>query len=146
VIVRRVALVSDAAVLAPRLRAADLAEIAAGTGRPPFEVLVSGVEAGCEAAVIDGRVEALYGCAGGVPWLLGSDTLSRHPWALLRPGRALVAEWLRMYGWLRNYVHAEHRESLRWLAWLGFTVEEPRPVGVRGEMFHLFWMRADVQP
>jgi hypothetical protein len=28
--------------------------------------------------------------------------------------------------------------SVRWLAWMGFTIDEPEPIGVNGEMFHLF--------
>lgn len=143
-IVRRVAVTADAEDLAPRLRVSDLAEIAAGTGRDPLSVLLAGVESEAEALLVDGRVEGLCGCANGAPWLLGSPALTRRPLDLLRPARAVVADWLRVYGVLLNYVHAEHRESVRWLKWLGFTVEDPQPLGVRGEMFRPFWMRADV--
>lgn len=141
---RRPAFASDADDLAPRLRAIDVAEIAAGTGRDPLAVLRAGVESGAEAAVDDGRVVALFGCANGAPWLLGSPEIARKPWALLRPARAVVAEWLAEHGMLLNYVYAKHRQSVRWLTWLGFTVEPPRPLGVRGELFSPFWMRADV--
>jgi hypothetical protein len=46
-----------------------------------------------------------------------------------------------MFPEMRNYVDARHARSIRWLKWLGFTIEEARPMGFAGLPFHPFGMR-----
>ena len=143
----------DAGYLSSRLRLGDLEEIAAASGRAPVDALTAGVRAGgARVIVVEGELVGMFGCAPGslatglgVPWLLGTDALSTRPGLLLRPARAVVAGWLREYPRLANFVDARHAVAIRWLRWLGFTVDPAAPWGVAGLPFHRFWMeRPDV--
>jgi len=146
----RPAVPSDAGALAPRLRAADVAELQAAHGpdADPLALLRNGlaVTPGAVAAVQDGRVIALLGCAAGgtmltpcgIPWLLGSDECGAHARLFIARGRQAVGEWLRQYGRLENYVDARHAASIRWLKRLGFTIHPVQRCGPAGELFHRF--------
>jgi hypothetical protein len=89
----------------------------------------------------------LSGCApvGGIPglgspWLLGTTATDRYPGALTRITKLHIAEMLKRYDALINYVDARNLVSVRWLAHLGFTVREPETYGVEGRLFHPFTM------
>lgn len=138
----RLATVADAHALV--LRAADRAEVEALTGRDPREALVESVErsALAWAGLADGELVCLFGVVPmtltgvtGVPWLLGSDAVTRYGRPFLRRNRFYVAEMLRVFPVLRNVVDARNTVSIRWLAWLGFTLGAPQPMGVRGLPF-----------
>ena len=45
-------------------------------------------------------------------------------------------------GPLFNQVYAKNIESIRWLQYLGFTVERPRPIGPSAALFCDFWRRS----
>jgi hypothetical protein len=96
-----------------------------------------------DAYIIDGEVAALAGVAlqplvGGVamPWLLTGSPVDRHRKAFLQLARARTQAMLAEHGRLVAQVHAEYREAVRWLAWLGFAIAPPRPLGPRGAPFH----------
>lgn len=133
------------------LRAADRAEIDALTGRDPRAVLAESVDRSTSAwaGCADGALVCLFGVvplslAGvtGIPWLLGSDAVTRYGRPFLRRNRAYVRTMLREYPVLRNVVDARNAVSIRWLKWLGFTMGQPVPMGVRGLPFIPFWMEA----
>jgi hypothetical protein len=52
----------------------------------------------------------------------------------------MLARMRAAYPQLENHVDARNRRALRWLGWLGFTIEAPAPWGVEGRPFHRFWM------
>lgn len=152
-LVVRPALFEDVAVLAPRLRAADVAEVAASSGRTPAEALRVGLQMGRAWTVfLGGEPVAMYGfavvsLAGGTasPWLLGTEAVSEHPWVFGRQARRVVDAWLQIFPRMQNFVDARHTAAVRWLEWLGFTLEPARPHGVLGLPFHRFTMeRPDV--
>jgi hypothetical protein len=120
----------DAAGLAPRLRTADLREIAANVGEDPLSVLERGVAWSDPCYVIvDGeeRPLALFGvvpdadCAdAGLVWLLGSEELVRHSFFVLRNSRTWIERLHQRYKVLWNYVDARNEVHIRWLKWCGF--------------------------
>lgn len=143
----RPATLDDAHDLAPRLRAADLAEIEAGTGRAVLDVLVESVTRSLwsEALLIDGRLEALGGLGTvsllfgpGVPWLLGSDRLTESPRWFLGESRRQVRRMLEHYEILTNRVDARNSAAIRYLRHLGFALDPPTPWGAAGLPFHRF--------
>lgn len=102
-----------------------------------------------DAYLAGGEVAALAGLAmqpllGGVamPWLLTGRPVDRHRKAFLRLTRDRTHRMLADHGTLVAEVHAEYREAVRWLAWLGFTLAPPRPLGPVGALFHQATMRA----
>ena len=151
----RPATLEDAIDLAPRLRAADVAEIEAASGRSPADVLADSVERAVwsEALAIDGKVEALGGLGTasmmfgpGIPWLLGSDRMTGHRRWFLRESRRQVARMLGHYDRLVNHVDARNAASIRYLDRLGFKIEDPAPWGVQGLPFHRFHLQRPTDP
>jgi len=122
----------DAEALAPRLRAADLREVAAATGQRPLDVLARGVASSdpALAAVPDGE-------GSGVVWLLGSDELVRRPAFFLRTSRRWLERLHERYRRLWNFVDARNEVHLRWLRWCGFSViRTVAEHGIEGRPFH----------
>jgi len=137
-------------VEAIELRDGDRREIEA-LGVAPREGLAGSIARSvwADAYLADGEVAALVGLAmqplvGGVamPWLLTGRPVDRHRKAFLRLTRARTQRMLAEHGTLVAEVHAEYRDAMRWLAWLGFTLAPPRPLGPLGALFHQATMRA----
>jgi len=140
---RRITLSTDAALLAPRMRAEDKAEVLA-MGQEPLEALQESVDGSAEAFTwwLGDDIVAM---AGVVPestigptaraWMLGGDLIPRHRRYFLRESRRVVDRWQEGWPVLWNLVDNEYRAALRWVEWLGFTLRDPRPVGTG-----LFWL------
>lgn len=58
----------------------------------------------------------------------------------LRGSKAVLLEMLQRHQVLVNYVDARNVSAIRWLAWLGFTIDSAVPYGVQGLPFHKFHM------
>jgi hypothetical protein len=126
------------------LRPGDFREVAA-LGLTPVEAIERGLARSlwADAYVIDGEVAAIAGLVvqpmlGGVamPWLLTGRPVDRHARAFLRLTRARTAAMRAAHGTLVAEVHAEYREAVRWLGWLGFALAPARPFGPLGAPFH----------
>ncbi|WP_208539341.1 hypothetical protein [Algihabitans albus] len=148
----RAARLSDAAELAPRLRPADRREVMASHGHRPLQALIQSLRHSdlAWAGLIDGEVLALWGAGTtallgrqGAPWLLAGRGLERHKRSFLRLSRENLARLQARYDYLENWVDARNTRSIRWLRWLGFTLEPAAPHGRFGRPFHRFWMRPD---
>lgn len=141
---------SDADILGLRLRAADIEEIRAGSGLAPTEALRRSYDFSTHVwAVRDlgGQPIALWGVGPlsliqgrGCPWLLASDAFEQLGLDIARLSRPLVAGIRDLYPRLENHVDARHAKAVRWLSWLGFTIDPPAAWGVEGRPFHRFWM------
>lgn len=149
----RPATLEDADALAPRLRLADRREIMASHGDKARQSLVRGVERSDEVLVGVAGDDVI--CMFGVrrpalllnevsPWLLAAKGVERHRAAFLLASRDTVQEWKQRYSRLENWVDARNTLSIRWLRWLGFTIEPAVPYGHFGRPFHRFWMLGDV--
>ena len=140
-------------LLAPHMREADKREVWAAGHRRPFEALMYSLESSPRlawTAVAGNDVLAMWGVgtaghsAGqGSPWLLGSVRLytPRYRRELARRSKVFVKEMARQFELLVNYVDARNHESVRWIAWCGFTVFPTEPYGPDGVLFHRFEMR-----
>jgi len=143
----RLAAQSDIVDLAPRLRQSDVMECEAlfGPGSV-LETTLYGLKSDGVAlvAVRDGETIAVFGvCPGdtpgvGTPWLVGTDAMDRCARELVSDARLALSVWNRFFPILRNVVDARNSKSIRWLKHLGFTVRDPKPLGLAGELFHEF--------
>jgi hypothetical protein len=91
----------------------------------------------------DGEPVGLTGLTGDRIWLLGTAALTATRSRRLQlciEGRGWVEHCLeRVGGPIGNDVYAKNRTSVRWLRFLGFEVEPPRPIGHSGALFSRFW-------
>jgi hypothetical protein len=126
------------------LRPGDRREIEA-LGLTPRDGIVQALarSLSAEAYIADGEVAALTGVVmqtvlGGtaMPWLLTGRPVDRHRKAFLRLTQARTHQLLAEHGVLVAQVHAEYREAIRWLDWLGFVLAPARPLGAHGAPFH----------
>src|SRR4051812_31279454 len=102
-------------------------------------------------AFVDGEIAAMWGLGGvmlsdeGTPWLMTTPVVERVPVSFVRIGRAQVAEMLSRRSRLANVVQASYLGACRLLEVLGFTLDEPIPLGPHGVPFRKFSMtRIDV--
>lgn len=99
--------------------------------------------------LIDGRVAAIFGLVplsllGGTaaPWLLGTDLVVVHRRALMRRAPPYIAQMLRIYPHLFNWVYMGNGLAVRWLRRAGFDLHPPTPHPLTGEPFRRFEMKA----
>jgi len=132
------------------MRAADVDEVMAASGRTPHEALEISLRKSAIAwtALIDGRPEIMFGAGDlnvltltAAPWLLGTDAVAQNYRAFLRGSLDWRDQLLGRYAVLRNVVDDRNEISKRWLRWMGFELSEPAALGVNGEMFRLFELR-----
>lgn len=131
------------------LRPGDAREIAAlGFGKE--EAVARSLERSLWAETwrIDGAVAAISGVAAtnllagiGSPWLLTGRPVDRHARTFLRETAKGIARMRAEFPVLCNHVHAEYRQALAWLRWLGFTIGPAQPYGPLGAPFCQVTMR-----
>lgn len=133
--------------IADNMRREDAVEVMASHGYTPHQALEVSVKNSSLMAVIviDGIPVTALGLVKrcpltglGVPWLLSAEQALNHKRKFLELSPPVIEDMLDICPKLVNYVHAENRTSIRWLRWLGFKIDEPTPIGIRGEMFHRF--------
>jgi len=137
----------DAIALAPHLRAADRLEVMLAAGDVEAALLASVAAPGVSLAAVNerGEVIALFGMSDGpnmgIPWMLASDEVDRHPRHLVAGCRRWVLEMLPHYQLLLNYVHAENTTAIAWLRHIGFTIGAlVEDFGVAKAPFYQFYM------
>ena len=137
----------DIPIVAGELRKADREELEASFGGEPVETLKEAVRASelAVSAEIDGKVAFLWGVkrmsalGGACIWLVGTDDITRAQFDFLRKSIKIIEALRLEYGFLENWVDARNTLSIKWLRWLGFTLEKPKPFGVLGLPFHHFY-------
>lgn len=138
----------DAEFLAAHLREADLIEIAAAGEADPLVAILDGIRRSdwCLVATADGVPALIVGVAPlgsmlsdtGVPWMLGTDLVTRHQRAFIRLAPAYIVRMQSAFSHLLNFVHAENTSAVRWLKRVGFHLEPVAPYGPHGAPFHKF--------
>lgn len=133
----RPATLQDAADLAPRLRDADLIELALSSLLPIADILMDSIRRSEEAWVgeLDGKVIAIggFGIAKGTdigcPWLVGSPEVLKHPLKLTRIGRQMVSRWSSRCSLMTNFTLQGNELHISWLKRIGFEVGAPTLYG-----------------
>lgn len=141
------ATLAHAEAVAANINPADRDEVWASTFSTPLEALKMGMQVSRDirAVLADGEPICMFGCAEptmlssiGTPWLLGTVALPKHARGFLRGSRVYFEKMKQEHGALVNYVDARHTNAVRWLAWLGFTIEPAKPYGAAQLPFHRF--------
>lgn len=133
--------------IADNMRAEDAAEVWASHRHTPMQALSAGMKLSDYTVVVcvDDVPCAILGLVihdiltgSGVPWLLSTEDALKHKREFLKQSPPVIQEMLSICPRLFNHVHIENRISIRWLKWLGFTIDAPQPSGFDGELFHRF--------
>lgn len=147
----RTATLRDMVSLAPRMRAADVAELKASSGRDPFTALCLsfGTSKRTWVYTVDGQVECAFGIAEitrdvGCPWMLGSDEVRNHSKRLIRDAMSVVEDMQAAYPTLFNQTHERNTVALRWLRYLGFKFLPAVQHGPQNEAFIPFYRHNNV--
>ena len=98
-----------------------------------------------KTALVNGSVAACWGVCGmpigfvGRPWLVTSDEVYKEsPFAYAMIYKDEVRRMAEVFPVLENYVETSYTQSVRLLKLIGFTMEDPIPLGVNGEQFTKF--------
>lgn len=146
--VRRMTL-ADIEIIAATARQADRDEIEEGCGQSIASALTLGLRSSVAPMVIAwghtplaalGDASYSPGAGIGIPWLISTTAIERHPLAFLRVCKPLVAQMLDRHFSLINYVDARNVAAIRWLEWLGFSMGSPTPYGPKQLLFRQFQM------
>jgi len=142
---------SDLDDLAATMRAIDIKECSALSGRTPRAAMEEGLEtsAWTLVAVIDEKPVCIFGLTegsflgnDGVPWMLCAEGIERHARVLLTVAPRFVAQMRGECERLYNVVHADNRSAIRFIKWCGFDLGET--FNVKGEAFIKFeWDREE---
>ena len=135
--------------IAADMREADRREVWASHRHTPVQALTAALAKSdiawtCKVAGVPAFMWGVSRCGcllseTGAPWLLGTPAILQIQREFLRQCPAYVERMQAEYPRLENYVHAGNRASMRWLGWLGFTIEKRTPVLWHGEQFYKFW-------
>ncbi len=111
---------------------------------PAIEVTIAGA-VDANTALVDGVPVVMFGVSRrtwisdvGVPWLLGTDEADNHQFKFGRDSKRYFTVMAEQFPVMENYAMASNNRTLRWLKWLGFDMEEAKPVGVFGRPFVRF--------
>lgn len=138
--------------LAENARKSDAEEIAAWDGTDITDALIySVIDSGEESytALIDSVPVAIFGAAQhlwkedtALPWMIATDELEKHAFAVVRQNVKFINQWLKKWDCLENHVAEKNVKAIEWLNWLGFRFSSPEPLGINGAMFMRFERRA----
>lgn len=127
----------------------------AASGYPPEVALALSVDASvlCWVVIHDGQIEGAFGVSEewgvGVPWFLATDKFYEFGFAFAKESRKVVYEhMLNAFPMLVNFVDSRHKESMRWLEWLGFTIHKDQPTYLHDSevIFYPFSLRRPEEP
>jgi hypothetical protein len=141
----RVAQPSDAVALAPKLRPADVAEMALMWSGSPEARLAESIRVSDEAwaAIVDEEVEAVFGLVrysmAHVPWMRCSAAVGKHTSTLLADASAWLANVRSLEVPLANTVASNNAEAISMLKHLGFVIGDTVPnLGPEGSFRYFF--------
>ncbi len=136
-----------------KMRESDIEELKASYETEPNMVLLESwwrstykwaILADREVVAVCGVVAEPDDPAVGIPWLLGTDDVSKIPHSFNRRAREVLDKALTLRPKLANYVMKENVKSVRWLKWLGFSLLPAIPYGPNNVLFHPFYMVKNV--
>lgn len=142
----RDATLEDARYIAAHLRPGDYQEIIAyGHGINPRILVIEGFQHAdrVRVATLNDVPAILFGVnkseheGVGIIWMVSTPEIMKFTRKFIKGCYQEVNAIQDLYPTLYNYIHKENHISKRWLAWLGFSIDET-PAGLNGN-FNYFW-------
>ena len=135
--------------IASDIRGADRAELWAADHHTPEEAMRKALDRTVDPLVglVDGVPVVMWGVSPftfsgrtGIPWLVSTNRLEKHFRIFLKGCKLYIDKYRNEYDTMFNFVDERNAVAIRWLKWLGFTVEEARPYGKDQLPFCVFRM------
>lgn len=139
-------------ICAKPFRPNDERECRAASGRPVAVAIREGFKRApyCKTVLLNGEPVGVFGVTApslisqtGVPWMLGLPALTENA-ECRKTIRKRSVEFrnamFKLFPKLENYEDVRNTVSMKWLKWLGFRMDEPKPYGVAGLSFVRFWL------
>ena len=140
--------IEDVSSLAPKLRADDRKEVAAG-GFTPVASLFMGFKTSyiCKSVFEDNKIIGMCGittkncpqnyCA---IWFLGSDESEKYPITFVKEGKKLIKEALKNY-FILNFVWSGNINHIKYIERIGLIVDKTNAIKhpSTGELFYPFY-------
>lgn len=153
----RPAIYSDVERMHKSLRESDRLEILASHNHTPYEALRYGIEHSsiCLTVLFKDDPVAIGGVVpdknvkqAAVVWLLGTNDVYQMRLSFLKLSKVYIRLLQQLYPILYNFIDPRNIATIRWLSWLGATLDDPQPIGVNKAMFQYFsiekWEMANV--
>lgn len=126
---------TDAIALAPRLRGADVREIASLSGSDPLAALtmgymhsqpcITGMDSSGKVIAMGGVVPFADDPTSGAVWFLSSEEIKDNVREYVTEARAWLQKQLKRYRVLTNIVTEDNTLHRRLIKFMGFTFSEP---------------------
>jgi hypothetical protein len=129
--------------MAPHLRQAEVDEVGA-LAMSPLYALIYSLTHSLQAWtwLVDDKPAAMWGLRVdsmlgnyAVAWLLTTDAVEKYPITFIKGCLKERDRMKQSFAVLENFVDARHETCLRWLQWLGFDIEAPKPFGPHQQLF-----------
>jgi hypothetical protein len=86
--------------------------------------------------LVDDKPTCLLGVINSTEvWLFFYKDIDNLPISFFKLGKKFIAK----YDKLQGHIYSENTFALQWAKFMDFTIEEPQPYGVNGELFHKFY-------
>lgn len=142
--------------IAVNLRADDFDEVFAISGKSPHYDIIDSWQNSLRKWVIlnnHGEAVAVLGIRPignmfsdiGLPWLVGTDELTKMKKFFVKVSKPIINEMCKHFKLLVNLVDSRYTKAVRWLKWCGFTFEDAKIVDTfySDVPFHKFYMRSE---
>lgn len=147
-ITTRRATYEDCLTLAPNLRQEDKDEVWAGNRLLPEEALIFSFRSCPDTyvAILNEEILCMFGCSPkdtegfGTPWLLGTNEIKVFSQEFLSVSKQIFFHTSSPYYYLSNTVWTKNVVHIKWLKWMGFTIEPTEHLSPNNEPFFYFYM------
>ena len=138
--------------LAANMRQADIDEIRASHGVNPLtgSMMSFDLSEASFVGTVDGRPGCMYGVVrrhamsnAGMPWLLTTPLVEKHPVRFLVGSRDVIVQMKLAFAYLENWADIRNVAALKWLRLLGFKLCHAEKWGGENRLFQRFFWRAD---
>jgi hypothetical protein len=92
-------------------------------------------------AEADGNIVCLCGIVNPNNfWLFFSEDIKTLPLSFFKASREIARRIIEVYGYSEGWIYSQNTFALQWAKWAGWTIEQGKPYGTKGEIFHRFYI------
>lgn len=137
------------------LRDNDFDEVFASTGDSPHYAILEGWKTSLRKWIMLNKNNEAVAVLGvvpvdgilsdiGIPWLLGTDGLTKMKKFFIKSSKIVIKEMLKHFKILVNFVDSRYDKAIKWLKWCGFILDENATYNptFNGVLFYRYYMRS----